>query len=202
MSRRKAIHRHYEPRIAPGRENFDVLDWGDAESQQRRFQVLVDHVPLAGKTLLDVGCGLGDLWGYLKQLSVPVQYTGVDLIERMIAAAREQHADAEFICADLFADDAPEIGPFDVAFCSGAMNLDLGNNLEFLPRAMRRMLDLASETVVVNLLHVRTPDKYDHCAYYDPADMLTGLADLPCEARIVDDYLPNDFTVICRKTPG
>jgi len=202
MSRRKAIQRHYEPRITPGRENFDVLDWSDAESQQRRFQVLIDHVPLAGKTLLDVGCGLGDLWGYLKERSIPAQYTGVDLIEKMIAAARRQHADAEFLCADLFTEDAPQIGPFDVVFCSGAMNLELGNNRRFLPLAMRRMLDLAGVTVVVNLLHVRTPDKYEHCAYYDPADVLIALADLSCEARIIDDYLPNDFTVICRKTTG
>ena len=202
MSRRKAIRRHYEPRLTPGRENFDVLDWGDAASQQKRFGVLIDHVPLAGKTLLDVGCGLGDLWGVLKERDIPVRYTGVDLIEKMIAAAREQHPDAEFLCADIFADDAPQIGPTDVVFCSGALNLELGNNRRFLPLAMRRMLDLAGETVVVNLLHVRTPEKYDHCAYYDPADVLARLADLPCEARVVDDYLPNDFTVICRKTTG
>ncbi len=202
MSRRKAIHRHYEPRILPGRENFDVLDWGDAGAQRKRFGVLVDHVPLAGKTLLDVGCGLGDLWAYLKERDVDVQYTGVDLIEKMIAAARRQHDDAAFVCGDIFAGEPPKIGTVDVVFCSGAMNLELGNNREFLPLAMRRMLDLAREAVVVNLLHVRTPepDKYDHCAYYDPADVLAGLADLPCDAHVVDDYLPNDFTVICRKT--
>ena len=202
MSRKKAIHSHYEPRISSGRQNFDVLDWRDAASQRARFQVLIDHVALDGKSLLDVGCGLGDLWAFLKAREIPVRYTGVDLIEKMVAAARQRRPGGRFLCRDVFAGAAAGMGPFDVVFSSGAFNLELGNNMEFLARAVPRLLDLAGQTLAFNLLHTRTRDKYDHCAYYDPDDVLAVLAPLPCEVRILDDYLPNDFTVLCRKSPA
>jgi hypothetical protein len=53
--------------------------------------------------------------------------------------------------------------------------------------------------VVFNLLHVRTEIQDDHYAYYEPAEVLQSLLQLPCQVTLLDDYLPNDFTVICRK---
>lgn len=201
MSRKKAIRSHYEPRISPDRESFDVHDWSDAASQQARFRVLLDHVELDGRSLLDIGCGLGDLWGLLKARGVAVRYTGVDLIEKMVAAAQERHPDGRFLCRDVFSGDAG-LGPFDVVFASGPFNLNLGNKEQFLARAVPTLLDLAGDVLVFNLLHDRAREKYDHCAYYDPADVLAVLAPLPCEASVLDDYLPNDFSVICRKRPA
>lgn len=199
MGRRGRIRRYYERRLLTRRQHFAVLDWADAASQQARFQVLADNVPLAGKSLLDVGCGLGDLWAFLKSRSIPTAYLGVDLVEKMAASAARLHPDGEFLCADVFADHAFDQRRFDVVFASGAFNLDLGNNMEFLPVALERLLSLAREFLVFNLLHHRAPRKYEHCAYYDPGQVLSLLEPMPCQARLIDDYLPNDFTVICRK---
>lgn len=196
----RAIHEHYEHRITPDRENHDVLDWASAESQIERFRVLADNVALAGKSLLDVGCGLGDLLGYLRGRGVDTDYTGVDLVARMVAAAAKLHPTATFKRADVFAENTFEPEAFDVVFCSGIFNLNLGNNHEFLAAALPRLLELSREYVVINLLHDRATfgvqDEYFHFA---PRDVLKILRPLPCRARIVDDYLPNDFTVICRK---
>ena len=89
-----------------------------------------------------------------------------------------------------------------MVYCSGTFNLDLGNNREFLPRAVGRMLDLCDGHVVFNLLDARTADPYSHCCYFDPADVLKLLEPLPCQCDIIDDYLPADFTVLCRKSEG
>ncbi len=163
-----------------------------------RFQVLVDNVELSGASLLDVGCGLADLWGFLKSRKIPADYTGVDITEGILALARAQHPDARLECVDIFARDPYGSKRFDVAFCSGIFNLELGNNRQFLPAAIERLFELARRYVVFNLLHVRARRKYAHCAYYDPAEVLSLLRERPCQARLVDDYLPNDFTVICR----
>jgi hypothetical protein len=93
-------------------------------------------------------------------------------------------------------------GPlFDVVFCSGVFNLDLGNNREFLPVALARMFQLAREHVVFNLLHERTVNRYGHCAYYDPREVCEMLRAFPCTFRVLDHYLHNDFTVVCAKRP-
>ena len=200
MSKIKKIHSHYEHRITPERENFDVLDWACAESQQTRFAVLADNVDLTGRSLLDIGCGLGDLWAFLNERGAGVDYTGVDIIEKMVLAARDRYPNGRFVLGDVFGADPFGGRTFDVVFCSGAMNLNLGNNRKFLPVAVSRMLDLAGETVAVNLLHARAAGRDRTYFYHDPDDVRELLAHLPCEIHILQDYLPNDFTVICRKT--
>ncbi|MCK4603030.1 MAG: class I SAM-dependent methyltransferase [Phycisphaerae bacterium] len=199
MSKRKQIRSHYEWRISRLRENHDILDWADAESQAARFSVLVENVDPDGKSLLDVGAGLGDLASFLEQRKISVGYTGVDLLEKMVAEARRRHPDAKFLCADVFTNDCFKPGSFDVVFCSGIFNLNLGNNLLFLPGAIRRLLGLSRDWVVFNLLHKRAAHREEKYFHYDPAEVLAILEPLPCQMRIIDDYLPNDFTLICRK---
>jgi SAM-dependent methyltransferase len=198
MSHKKHIHRHYAHRISPQRENYDVLDWASTASQHARFQVLVDNIDLAGLSILDVGCGLGDLWAFLHATGINTTYTGVDILEEMVEAARLRHAGGHYQQADIFDGDAMAGLRFDVVFCSGAFNLNLGNNLEFLPRAVERMASLARQYVVFNLLHSRAASETQQYFYHDPENVRRMLRPLPCSVKIVDDYLPNDFTVICQ----
>ncbi|MCY2927587.1 MAG: class I SAM-dependent methyltransferase [Planctomycetota bacterium] len=202
--RSQVIRDHYRPRIKPGRPHFAVLDWADEKSQLARFAVLADNVPLAGRSLLDVGCGLGDLLGYLQRRNLSADYTGVDIVPEMVAAAQRIHPAARFLCADVFTGPTHSLlqeKSFDVVFCSGTFNLDLGNSLAFLSRALPHLLSLTARVLVFNLLHARTSSKYDQCVYHDPADVLSLLRSLSLPARIIDDYLHNDFTVICDLPP-
>lgn len=202
MSRIRRIRDHYRPRIGTERPHFDILDWADAQSQQIRFKVLVDNVKLDSCTLLDVGCGLGDLLTYLTQRKLSVTYTGVDIVNEMVQRAQQLHPDARFVCTDIFDKtqctlDAGE--QFDVVFCSGMLNLDLGNAREFLVTAIERMLELSRKCLVFNLLHIRSEHHYEHCVYHDPQMVKELLSEYGCDVRIVDDYLPNDFTVVCTR---
>ncbi len=199
MSREQDIRRHYETRLSSDRANFDILDWASAESQRIRFAVLADNIDLHGKALLDVGCGLGDLYTFCRERGIEPEYTGVDLSEKMILAARRQNPAATFQCVDVFTDATLGAEQFDVVFCSGAFNLNLGNNRRFLLTALPRLVDLARGYAVFNLLHERTQYQEDGYFYCNPEDVLKMLRGLPCEPRLLDDYLPNDFTVICRK---
>ena len=61
----KRLKEHYEPRIRPDRLGYQILDWENQESQFCRFEVLLRRVPLEGRRLLDLGCGVGDLCGFL-----------------------------------------------------------------------------------------------------------------------------------------
>ena len=199
LGTREAIRAHYEPRISASKANFDILDWASPESQHIRFCVLAENVDLDGKSLLDVGSGLGDLWAFLKTAEARVAYTGVDIVEKMVDAARQRHGDARFVCADIFAEEHFAPGSFDVVFCSGTFNLNLGNEEQFLPFALRRLYGLARQHLVFNLLHERSRFRDRKYAYSRPEEIRKIFQPLGCEVRIVDDYLPNDFTVICRK---
>ena len=200
MDKVDAIRSHYENRIHPQQESYRVLDWASSKSQQLRFRILADNVDLDGRSILDVGCGLGDLWGYLKRREIPAEYTGVDLLEEMLAEAARRHPGATFVRGDVFREPDPFAGrQFDVVFGSGIFNLNLGNNHAFLPRAISRLLELSREHVVFNLLHARMPGTDPTYAYYNPEEVRLAMEGKPVEYEIVDDYLGNDFTVICRK---
>ncbi len=202
MDRKDRITKHYEHRIGTGRQNFDVLDWASAESQISRFEVLVANVDLQDKSLLDVGCGLGDLWTFLKARKISARYTGLDIVEKMLATAAAKHPDAEFICGDMFSHDAnslPDRSKFDVVFCSGTFNLNLGNNADFLPQAVASLMAVASERVVFNLLNQSVPFEGETYACYDPDQVLAWLGETGWGIRMIDGYLPNDFTLICTR---
>jgi len=92
-----------------------------------------------------------------------------------------------------------ESASFDVTFCSGAFNLNLGNNEQFLPRAVAEMIRLARHAAVFNLLHHRAKSQDDTYFYFDPEDIPSLTAGHDVTVQLIDDYLHNDFTVICRK---
>ena len=193
------IRRHYTPNLRRGGANHEVLDWASAESQQARFEVLAREVDLAGRSLLDVGCGLGDLAGFLQERGIEVNYTGIDVLPEMLERARLAHPQLPFVEADLFQGDSPFAAKsFDVVFCSGALNLNLDNNLAFAARALPTMFALCRQALVVNFLHARARAYDARYFHYDPAEMVDILESLCASVRLVDDYLPHDFTLIAR----
>lgn len=199
MSKRDSIQAHYGHRFSPEKANHEVLDWASAASQRRRFEVLADNVDLRGLSILDVGCGLGDLLAFLQERGIEVEFTGVDILRQMVDHCRDRFDTGRFCQADIFSNDAFAPGEFDLVFVSGAFNLDLGNNLEFLPTAIARLMELSRRYVAFNLLHARWPDREPGYFFYDPDFVLKQLAGHDVEVKLIDDYLPNDFTVICQK---
>ncbi len=221
--KRQRIRTHYERRIAPERENFDVLDWGSRGDQLRRFQVMIDavqgnirpgqitrrshgshpvrRVDLNTSTLLDVGCGLADFGAFLQTRVPACRYIGVDLTPGILAEARRRSTVRRLILADVF--EAPPFRrqEFDLVTCSGVFNLKLGNNDRFVTRALDALFSLAGKCVVANFLHQRTRRKYPHCYYYDPEVVCANVPETTAEIWVFDDYLENDFTlVLWRKT--
>ncbi len=190
------IAAHYERLLASRRRHHEILDWASAESQHRRFDVLIEEVDLEGRSLLDVGCGLGDLLTHLRNGGIEVDYTGVDLLERMVAAAKKRNPSGQFVQADLFTANPFPPRSFDVVFCSGTLNLNLGNNMAFLPRAIRTFTDLAGATAVVNLLRDTGQPCEPTYFCYPMRRVERILGEMGLRFRTVTGYLPNDFTVV------
>jgi ubiquinone/menaquinone biosynthesis C-methylase UbiE len=202
MNKIDLIKGFYEPLLKENSEDFERLGWENEKAQNLRFQVLYDHTELKGKSLLDVGCGLGNLLGYLMEKGVNLRYTGVDILDNMVKEAKGRYPDAEFIHGDIFTDELFKPGSFDCVFSSGIFNLNLGNNIEFFPIALEKMFSLSRETVVINLLHKHSGDIDELYFYYHPDEVqniIRSLIKTPVDIKIVEEYLPNDFTVICTK---
>lgn len=209
--RHQRILEHYAPRVVPGRDSFDILDWGSKQEQLLRFAVLVDllhreedrgHSWPGDASLLDVGCGLADLRDYLRDPLPGVRYTGVDITPQILREARRRQPAARLVLGDIFGAEPFHPRCFDVVFCSGVFNLDLGNNTAFLSHALPMLLSLSRRCLAVNFLHERAPVKYRHCCYFSPGEIADIVRSEGADVEIVDHYLEKDFTLFARQRSG
>lgn len=97
------------------------VDWQSAAAQFARFDALLAVGGLHGATLLDAGCGLGDLYGYLCSLGIALDYTGCDLSAPHLEAARRAHAGARFVEGDVL--DLLRREQFDYVIACGLLHL-------------------------------------------------------------------------------
>lgn len=75
---------------------------------------------LSGKAVLDLGCGYGENCAEFKTRGAAT-VLGVDISEKMLAVAREEHPDIEFVRADM-SDLSFLKGSYDVVFSSLALH--------------------------------------------------------------------------------
>ncbi len=202
MKKLDIIKAYYDINISKDLPEYGILGWESEEAQHLRFDMLLSSVDLGGRRLLDVGCGTGNLLEYINSRGIEVNYTGVDILEKMIAIAKSKKLDCNFLCMDIFKNNSFTSNSFDVVYTSGIFNLNLGNNRQFLKNALELFLDLSVSYVVFNLLHVDSPDREDKYFYFHPdevREILDAFSDKLKKVEFVEAYLKNDFTVVVQK---
>ena len=203
MSKIKEIKAYYESNMGEDIPEYRILGWESKDAQDLRFEAFVSNVRLEGRKILDVGCGLGGLLDYLNEINIKVHYTGVDILGSIINHARKKNPDALFYNLDIFRCNPFNKGSFDVVYASGIFNLNLGNNKDFLVRALKLFLKLSGSVVAFNLLHCGSKNKEGRYCYFNPDEVRSMLLEGDFkgigDTEIIEGYLHNDFTVILRK---
>ncbi len=204
MKKIKLIQSYYENNMKDSAYDYQVLGWESQEAQEMRFEMLTSNIDLHGKRLLDVGCGLGNLLEHIHKKGLSVEYTGVDVLPEMIERAKRKNLGGDFIHVDIFKQNPFRDKSFDIIYASGIFNLNLGNNREFLNKALELFFKLSTQYVCFNLLHCKSPAKEDTYHYFCPEEALE-IIEAACgncrpEVRIIEEYLKNDFTLMCKIT--
>lgn len=90
-----AVERYYTDKFISFGETPQGVDWNSSAAQTRRFEALskvFERTEIAGRTLLDFGCGYGAFYDFLRDRKLELFYTGFDLSEEMIEAAKKRRA--------------------------------------------------------------------------------------------------------------
>ena len=202
MKKKDIIRAYYEKNMGENIPDYKVLGWESREAQYARFSVLSENVDLEGKKILDVGCGLGNMLDFLKLNNINADYTGVDILEKMVERARIKNPDGRFLCMDIFVTQNFDTCLFDIVYASGIFNLNLENNMAFLQRALEKFFMLSGCMVAFSLLHVASAEKEQGYYYYNPAEVSDIIKKYNISGYdIIEQYLHNDFTVIIKKDP-
>ncbi len=186
------VHAFYNTLIEEYGPTVHALGWNDEMGQQERFRVLCSIGDLNGKSVLDVGCGLENLYTFLGERYKGFTYQGVDINPHMIELARLQHSDVHFEVAD-FGDFAAE--PFDYVLSSGALTFKIANHTEVYFGSIRKMYELSTIGVAFNVLSAKHSPGDDTYATYSVHELYDFCSQF-CEKLVVrEDYLEQDLTM-------
>lgn len=107
-----------------------ILEYPDQKTQQEIFHHAVRRFDLQDKSILDLGCGLGYLKGYLDRHHPDyASYLGVDLSDHMVTGAQERFGKEYFINRDILADPFAE-DQFDISFLISVLGYPVGPDPE------------------------------------------------------------------------
>jgi SAM-dependent methyltransferase len=181
-------------RFGPGPK---ALLWWDYRSMAIRFRALVQAVPVEGKTIMDAGCGLGDLLPFLYAKSTNFKYLGVDRKQEFVDIAKQRYEGHEFKVGDPF---NSRIGMYDVVLSSGVMNGNVKNWLAKRKRMIANLFDQTGEVLAFNMAGSLKPMPSDSLiAYADANEILRFCKTLTKRSELNTGYLHNDFTIVMQK---
>jgi len=177
--------------------SFKSLDWGSVESQEKRFKVLSEIGFKNGDSILDIGCGIGDLYSWLNKNGFRVNYTGVDITISMVDKARERFPKVDFRHGSVLGNKVflPET---DYVVASGIFFLRKHNPTEYMQRSIIKMFNLARKGVAINSLSSWHKNKNNEF-YADPGDTLNFCQRLTSRVILRHDYHEGDFTIYLYK---
>ncbi len=171
------------------------LNWGSQKSQYLRFEVLNEVGPLAGSTVLDVGCGLGDFLLWLQRARIQADYSGIDMTPAMIELAKRRMPDGKFQVANLLVQPGLLQQQYDFVFASGVFTHRQQNPTAYLRDMVRAMFALCRRALAFNSLSLWASQQDAGEFYADPLATLEFCRTLTPWVTLRHDYMPHDFTI-------
>jgi SAM-dependent methyltransferase len=188
---------HYSESVDQFGHTIGAVGWGSPESQQIRFQVLTEIGVYPRASVLDIGCGMGDLYDYLdRHFHVGEGYLGIDITPRMVEAAKARYPAGRFIADDIL-NPRTSIPRADFVLASGIfalLKLDL-DPYRIMTDLIVAMFNLCKEGLAFNSLSSWTPHPEPDKFFVDPEKALRICREMTQWVTLRHDYLPHDFTV-------
>lgn len=183
-------------------EQHRAVRWGSSTSQLKRFEVLASIGELKKSTVLDVGAGLGDFYGFLSDRGFAGHYVGCDFTEAMVTTARARYPGVEFHKADVLSFNLESIDiQFDYVIASGIFTYCQYEPYRFLYAVAERMFNIAKLGIAFNCLSTWGQKPEPGECQFDPEQCLDLMQHLSRQIILRHDYLQHDFTVFLYKKP-
>ena len=174
-----------------------ACDASAAKSLEVRYKALSEVADLTGKSVLEVGCGFGDLGFYLQQKYTGVRYLGIDVSHRMIEEGRKVHPNLSLRVQNVL--DLKKAEGFDVVLAQGIFYL-LGDNAETkMHTLVEKMFSLSREALAFCAISAWTLNKRNDEFYVDPLALLDWCRKLTTYILLRHDYLPHDVALYLYK---
>lgn len=193
------INDFYPEYYKNNKNNAQTVGWFSKKDQIVRFKKLLDIGVENGDSILDFGCGLGDLYEYMNKHYDNFKYYGVDINQDFINKCKEKYPDVIF---QKITDISDFKRKYDWFIASGAFTVytPMKDMLNTIKTAFKQ----TKYGMAINFLehtHAKNSDLYS-IRGYDKKELYDTFLNEFKEFHTVelhDDYLENDFTIYIKK---
>lgn len=175
----------------------EAVRWSP-KGQSIRYECLLDIESIEGSKVLDYGCGKGDLYQFLKDRNIPVDYTGFDINENLISLAKKKYPEGKFKVFDIELEELDE--EFDYIFLCGVFNLKLKDLDKTVKNVLKRLFRHCRKALAFNALSNENPKKAVELNYLSMDEMIEfAKKNLSPHVSLARERIPYDFTMFVRR---
>lgn len=172
------------------------VGWGSRKGKQSlRFEILCQIGGLNKSTILDVGCGFGDLYAYLKHRGIRAKYYGVDINSDLIKIGKTIYPKARLEVRDIEKQKFNK--KFDWVFFSGISSA--GCSYPYIKRMMKEMFRICKKGIAMNFVGGVIDFKVKELFYSQPEKIYSITRSLSNRVTIRHDYVPYEFSLYVYK---
>jgi SAM-dependent methyltransferase len=198
------LQKHYKSAITQHGPTAKGVDWGDDRTAEIRHKQMRKVIVSCDRkiSLLDVGCGYGAFYDYLKSEQIDVDYLGIDVVEEMVDLARKKHIQGTFIHTDFLSYDSALA--FDYAICNGILTQKLDVSLLdmecFAKEIIKKMFNVSKIGCCFNVMSTRCNFFAPNLFYRHPSEILSYCLNEITNNVVIDhSYGLYEFTVYIYK---
>lgn len=192
------IAEFYNKRFDKVGAKIESVGWKNHEEQNLRFDILFRGIELNNKTILDVGCGLGDLVPYLKnRLNNNFYYVGIDISKKLITHAKKKYSNSnvEFIHGDINTVNFDKLPSIDVSIASGAFSFKAMGIEEYTFNTLNKMFEISKFCCSSNFLTKNVNFELLKNQHYYPDKTLLKAYQISDKINLINDYPLYEFTI-------
>lgn len=168
-------------------------------AQKMRFESFLINHDLSEKSVLDLGCGVGDFWDHLKAKGISCNYLGVDLSPEMVNRCQTRFPESNFEAQNIL-EWQPDC-KFDYVTAFAIHNTKVEKSQELLELITRRQFELCNSAAHISILTDRYSGFAPHIKAWRAEEVLSLALEITPYVVLRHDYLPNDFSVTLYKEP-
>ncbi len=185
-------HRHRIKEFNPG--TVQSLGWKGDNSQQKRFEELVKVADLNDTSILDLGCGQGDLKYFLDKRFSGFSYIGIDQMPEFIHEAKRRYGhlpNTHFYQSDFSLAELPKA---EYVIACGALGYRCAKPSWF-NEMIATMYASASRALIFNMLDIATFPDHPLLVGHDAEEIVGFCKMLSPKVELINNYLDDDFTI-------
>lgn len=166
----------YQPAFMQHGDSPQGTHQNNRETQYLRFQMLTGHLlnDHTQNSIEDIGCGVCDLYRYLKDKNLKFTYSGTEIVNEMIALAKSKYPEVVVKNRDILKESAP--GKYDFVVLSGTLNMPGDVESEewekFSLSLISSMYGMCNKAIAFNFLTSHRTYSSPGVHYFDPSELL------------------------------